>query len=110
MAGAGVLELTDSNFEQTIAQSGAVPVLVDFWAAWCGPCRRVGPIVEEIAGELAGKAAVGKVDIDANQDVTVKYGIQSIPTLMVFKNGQVVDKLIGAYPKAQILETLNRHI
>lgn len=110
MAGSAVLELTDGNFEQSIAGSGTMPVLVDFGAAWCDPCRRLSPIVDEIAAEYAGVAAVGKVDIDANQDITTKYGVMNVPTLMFFKNGQPVDRMIGAYPKAKIVETLKRHI
>ena len=105
----GVLELTDSTFDETI--SGAnTPVLVDFWAEWCGPCRRVAPIVEEIANEYAGKLTVAKVDIDANQDVTVKHGIQSIPTLMIFKDGQLQDKIIGALPKEKLVEAISRFV
>src|SRR4051812_27219435 len=92
---AGVMELTDTNFDQTIKDS-KTPVLVDFWAAWCGPCRRVGPIVEELAKEYEGKLTVAKVDIDQNQEVTVRHGIQSIPTLMIFKDGKLQDRMIGA--------------
>jgi thioredoxin 1 len=109
MAAVGVMELTDQNFDETIAAS-KTPVLVDFWAAWCGPCRRVAPIVEEIAREYDGKLTVAKVDIDQNQEVTVRYGIQSIPTLMIFKDGKMQDRLIGAYPKEVLVENINRFV
>ena len=100
------IEITDSNFEEIIASDK--PVLVDFWAEWCGPCRMVGPIVDELAGEYEGKAVIGKVDVDRNPQISAKFGIRSIPTLLVFKGGQVVDKQVGAVPKnvlAQKLET-----
>src|SRR6056300_967962 len=95
---ANAIEINDSNFEEVVLKSDKT-VLVDLWAAWCGACRMVGPVVEEIAGEYDGKAVVGKVDVDANQDLSVKYGIRSIPALLVFKNGEVVDQVVGAVPK-----------
>jgi len=105
----GVLNLTDASFEETI-KSAQVPVLVDFWAEWCGPCRRVGPIVEEIAKEYAGKLIVAKVDIDSNQEVTIKHGIQSIPTLMIFKGGQLQERMVGALPKESLVENIQRFL
>jgi thioredoxin 1 len=92
------LELTDANFEELVLKSDK-PVLVDFWAEWCGPCRMVGPIVEEIAKEYDGQAVVGKVNVDENQGVAAQFGIRNIPTLLVFKNGEIVDKQVGVAPK-----------
>jgi thioredoxin len=85
-------------------------VLVDFWAAWCGPCRAIAPAVEELANEYAGKLKVVKVDVDENPDVSSRYGVQSIPTLLVFKGGEVVERMIGAYPKNMLLQKLQRHL
>ena len=92
------LELTDANFESEVLKSDK-PVLVDFWAEWCGPCRMVGPIVEELAKEYDGKAVVGKVNVDHNSGVAAQFGIRNIPTLLIFKNGQIVDKQVGVAPK-----------
>ena len=103
----GVVELTDQNFEDTIKGSDT-PVLVDFWAEWCGPCRRVGPIVEELAGDYSGKLVVAKVDIDANQQTAQKHGIASIPTLLFFKDGEVVDQVVGARPKQDLVQNIER--
>lgn len=99
------LQITDANFEQEVLQSDK-PVLVDFWAAWCGPCKMVSPIVDEIASEFEGKAVVGKVDVDSNQEFAAKYGVRNIPTVLFFKNGEVVDKQVGAAPKATYVKKL----
>lgn len=98
--------LTDDNFETEVLQADQ-PVLVDFWAAWCGPCRMVGPIVEELVGEYDGRAKVCKLDVDAAQKTAQEYGIRSIPTLLIFKEGKVADQVIGAVPKTQITEKLD---
>lgn len=95
------LELTDANFEELVLKSDK-PVVVDFWAEWCGPCRMVGPIVEDLATEYEGKVVVGKVDVDANGDIATKYGIRNIPTILFFKGGEVKDKQIGAVPKPNL--------
>ncbi len=100
------LEITDATFEETVLKSDK-PVLVDFWAAWCGPCRMVGPIIEEISGDYEGKAVVGKVDVDANQEFAAKYGVRNIPTVLVFKNGEVVDRKVGVAPKNSYTEAID---
>lgn len=103
------LEFTDSNFDTEVLQSN-IPVLVDFWAVWCGPCRLIAPVVEELAGEYDGKVKIGKLDVDNNQQSAINYGVRSIPTLLIFKGGKVVDTIIGNVPKAVIVQKLNAHI
>lgn len=102
-------ELTDSNFKGLVLNSDK-PVIVDFWAVWCGPCRIVGPIVQEIGDEYSGQVLVGKVDVDHNPAVARKYGIRNIPTLLFFKNGKVVDKQIGAVPKQVLINKLEQYL
>ncbi len=103
------ITITDSNFEEVVLKSDK-PVLVDFWAEWCGPCRMVGPIVEELAKEYDGKAVIGKVDVDSNPNVSMQFGIRNIPTLLIFKNGQVVDKQVGVAPKTVLAQKINAHL
>ena len=100
------IEITDANFDEIVLKSSQ-PVLVDFWAAWCGPCRMVGPIIDEISTEYDGKAVVGKVDVDANQEFAAKYGVRNIPTVLVFQNGEVVGRQVGVAPKNAYAEALD---
>ena len=106
MASENVMEFTDDNFEAEVLQADQ-PVLVDFWAEWCMPCRMLAPTIDEIAADFQGKAKVGKVDTDANRDVTMKYQINAIPTVMVFHNGEVVKKFVGMTNKADMTEALS---
>ncbi len=100
------LEITDTNFEETVLNSDK-PVMVDFWAAWCGPCRMVGPIIDELSAEYEGKAIVGKVDVDANQEFAAKYGVRNIPTVLVFQHGEVVGRQVGVAPKKTYADALD---
>ena len=103
------VEFTDANFQELVLDSDK-PVLVDFWATWCGPCRAIAPVIDELHKELDGKAVIGKVNIDENSDVPVNYGVRNIPTLLVFKNGEVVDKVVGNQPKSKLLEVITAHM
>ncbi len=100
------LEITDENFQDLVMKSDK-PVMIDFWAEWCGPCRMVGPVVEEISKEYDGKAVVGKVDVDKNPQLSVQFGVRNIPTIIFVKNGEVVDKSVGAVPKTQLTSKLD---
>jgi thioredoxin 1 len=105
----GIVEVTDANFDQDVLKSDQ-PVLVDFWATWCGPCRAIAPIVEELAKDYQGKIKVGKMDVDSNSATPMRYRVTGIPTLLVFKGGQVVDQIVGYKPKDVIAQALNKHI
>ena len=101
--------VTDSSFDKDVLQSD-LPVLVDFWAAWCGPCRMVGPIIDELSEEYEGKAVVGKVDIDSNQQYAAQFGVRNIPTVLVFKNGELVDRKVGVSSKSDYADAINKLI
>ncbi len=101
-----LITITDDNFKEEVLDSDK-PVLIDFWAVWCGPCKMIAPIVEEIAVEFEGKAKIGKLDVDSNQQTSINYGVRSIPTLLIFKDGEVKETIIGAVPKAKVVEKLN---
>lgn len=101
------LEFTDANFQQLAIETDK-PVIVDLWAEWCGPCRMVGPIIEEIAREYEGKAVVGKLDVDSNPEVSMKYSVRNIPTILFLKNGELVDKQVGAVPKSVLVGKLEK--
>ncbi|HKE18362.1 MAG TPA: thioredoxin [Kofleriaceae bacterium] len=109
MANADIIELSDDNFEKEILRADT-PALVDFWAVWCGPCRQVAPSVEALATEYKGRVVVGKLNIDDHQLVPQRYGIRSIPTLLVFKGGQVVGQIVGAVPRSKIEDELKKHV
>ncbi len=107
--GVHTVEITDTNFENEVEKSD-VPVLIDFWAAWCGPCRALAPTVEQIAEEYQGKVKVGKLDVDANSSLSARFQIRGIPTLLLFKDGQVKEQLVGAVPKDTIVGAISKHL
>jgi len=109
MASEAIIEVSDSNFESEVVKSD-VPVLVDFWAPWCGPCRAIAPMVEEISSSYEGKIKVGKMNVDENQATTMKFGIRSIPTLIMFKGGEAIDQIIGAVPKGEIEKVVEKSL
>ena len=103
------VEFTDANFEEEVVKADK-PVVIDFWAEWCGPCRMVSPIVEELAGDYEGRAIIGKVNVDQNPEISSKYGIRNIPTILFIKGGEVVDKQVGAVQKSVLAEKLDAHL
>lgn len=103
------LEITEANFDEVVMNSDK-PVVIDFWAAWCGPCKMIGPVIDEMAGEYEGKAVIGKVDVDNNPSISAKFGVRNIPTILFIKNGEVVDKSVGAVPKGQLVEKLDAQL
>ncbi len=109
MASDAIIELSDSTFESEVVNSD-VPVLVDFWAPWCGPCRAIAPLVEEISSSYEGKIKVGRMNVDENQSTTMKFGIRSIPTIIMFKGGEAVDQIIGAVPKGEIERVVDKSL
>ena len=103
------IEITDANFDEQVLKS-ELPVLIDFWAIWCGPCKMIAPIVEEIGNEYHEKLKVGKLDVDHNRNTAMQYGIRSIPTLLLFKDGDVVEQIIGAVSKSHLIDKISRHL
>jgi thioredoxin 1 len=101
------ITFTDENFDSEVVKS-TIPVVVDFWAVWCGPCKMIAPIIDELAGEFEGKVKIGKLDIDGNQQTSIKYGVRSIPTILILKEGKLIDSIIGAVPKAAIVDKINK--
>lgn len=104
-----MIEFTDANFDEEVIKSD-IPVLVDFWAVWCGPCKMIAPLVEELSGEYQGKVKIGKLDVDNNPQVSMTYGIRSIPTLLIFRDGKIADQIIGAVPKQAIAQKLDAQL
>ena len=109
MAGANIETFTDGNFETTVLKAGK-PVLVDFWAEWCGPCKRLGPTIDQLANEYAGKVTIGKLNVDDNPNTAFKFQIRGIPAVLLFKDGQVVDQVVGLAPKEDFVKVLERHL
>jgi thioredoxin 1 len=109
MATENVQTFTDSNFDESVLKAGA-PVLVDFWAEWCGPCRRLAPTVDALAGDYAGKVTIGKLNVDENPNTAVKFNVRGIPALLLFKGGQLVDQVVGLQPKENIKQVIDRHL
>jgi len=103
------IHLTEETFKKEVLESN-IPVLIDFWATWCGPCKMIAPFIEQMANEYEGKAKICKVDVDSNQNIAMQYGIRSIPTVLIFKNGEVVDTIIGAVPKNQLTSKLEEYL
>jgi thioredoxin 1 len=104
-----VVHLTDDTFDETIKNARG-PVLVDFWAAWCGPCKVIAPFLDQLAGEMSGQATIAKVNVDENGDLSARFGIRNIPTLLIFKDGRLVDQTIGALPKESLRTLIQRHL
>ncbi|NLY43977.1 MAG: thioredoxin [Clostridiaceae bacterium] len=109
MSSEKVLTISNENFDAEVKNSD-LPVLVDFWASWCGPCRMVAPIIDELADEFQGRAKVGKINVDDQRHLAARYGVMSIPTIMLFKNGEVVEKIVGARPKSDFVSMIERHL
>jgi len=109
MAADNIQTFTDSNFDADVLKA-ATPVLVDFWAEWCGPCKRLAPTVDALAAEYNGKLTIGKLNVDENQDTTIKFNVRGIPALLLFKGGQLVDQVVGAAPKDEIKRVIDRHL
>jgi thioredoxin 1 len=109
MAAENVQTFTDTNFDQSVLQSGQ-PVLVDFWAEWCGPCKRLGPTIDQLASEYNGKVTVGKLNVDENPNTAIKFQIRGIPAVMLFKGGQIVESVVGLAPKEEFKKVLDKHV